>query len=1300
MGNTSGKTAPRSRSNKKTVHWKAADKPFPPGRPQLVAGPPNLDPDVVTLRWDRPISDGGSPIIGYVVEHKRTGSPHWVRATPGLVGKCELSMSGLEPGWRYQFRVIAHNAVDASEPSELSEPLTVTLQRNIIIAPRFTTQLQDTTALENEKVEFLVQMSGIPTPTVSWYKDGFEIFSSRRTRILTENGQSLLIIYQTSLVDEGEIKCTATNKAGHVTTKANLKVEAPPRIRLPKNYEDGLLFELDEMIRLKVSVAGKPAPEIFWSHNGESIANDPRYEVINVDKTSAVKVKNAKRVDRGEYQVRAVNKLGEHTATFLVTVTDRPTPPGKVTVMSLGKSATLTWSAPEDDGGCKIGNYIIEYYRVGWNVWLKAGTSRKLSTTLGDLIEGSEYRFRIKAENPYGMSDPSEESETIFIPDPKRGLLQPPPRSKSMPREVLENVEDVKPPKIQKTSMSVASSKSSLNSRPTSPSPNEPVRPSRGNKMKTPSITPDPSPIARRRDIPINNPIPNNYFDRSSVVRELSYGTTTKPVKREVINKSPEITIQNDSKIEAMALPPKINNNIIQPIFNEQNPKINTTLESPRNDDILHGSSEFMLVLLPNNNKSANNRKGGSISNINIEFSEGVAPPMSLSAPELGFEPPFLGSLRYAVSSSELLHERAMMRFYEATQNEQAETMSNTSQLKLQPKEYDTISIGSRRQSTEIPTIKIESDELELLERKHSLRRRLSGSGISQQMLWQRRLSWNAQQKAQTISEQSSSAENLKEVKIHEEKLQVNQGRLKAPMIRQRSESEEMEEQLFEQVRAKMTKQNSQEEKKKIDIAPEDKWEEEEVIETEEPEEDIEDEESSDDDRPWLREEEHTEIIAPQEEETYHPRLMISQPVVPNKSDPTDVPFEILNKPTPLPDPNFIPKPILKKKDNSDELSKKNIPDKPQRKNIPTKETGLLKNIAGSLSHLRIKKSSKDKSKDDVKPQPTIIITAAEAAQMKRAESRKNSLEETRVAIDHYTDIVREYGQVKKPQKPLYLNTEALKKAAESQNDGDETNSEVSSVSSRPISPVSKLSQYSSSNSVDKSLYKNQSSEESITAKLKPIRKPIESSEESINNKFKQPSRRQINEELLTRKPKQLRKQIDSSEESISTKLKRKPIESSEESISTKLRRKPIESSEESLTTRLQRNSLNRKLKNPLELSKQPPNNTSQIRPLKLKDTQPKETYSPPASTSKSIQREKQTSVDKLEQDQLIQAEIKVRSTVNYLTDVAMFIVACWLYLFHDARLAIPILILMVYRQLSDELSPYIPSWLKQKKNT
>lgn len=94
------------------------EHPGPPGKPELVASADST-PDVVTIRWDKPKSDGGTPVTGYLVEHRRTGSPHWVRATPLMILYTELTLSGLEPGWRYQFRVTAQNCVGMSDPGEV-----------------------------------------------------------------------------------------------------------------------------------------------------------------------------------------------------------------------------------------------------------------------------------------------------------------------------------------------------------------------------------------------------------------------------------------------------------------------------------------------------------------------------------------------------------------------------------------------------------------------------------------------------------------------------------------------------------------------------------------------------------------------------------------------------------------------------------------------------------------------------------------------------------------------------------------------------------------------------------------------------------------------------------------------------------------------------------------------------------------------------------------------------------------------------------------------------------------------------
>lgn len=105
-----------------------------------------------------------------------------------------------------------------------------------------------------------------------------------------------------------------------MVSRFQLRIDAPPKIRLPRQYEYGFLVEAGEVIKLKVGVAGRPTPAISWSHNGEIITNSERCEITSNDKNSFLKISKATRKDRGEYNVRAINKMGEYNASFLVTV--------------------------------------------------------------------------------------------------------------------------------------------------------------------------------------------------------------------------------------------------------------------------------------------------------------------------------------------------------------------------------------------------------------------------------------------------------------------------------------------------------------------------------------------------------------------------------------------------------------------------------------------------------------------------------------------------------------------------------------------------------------------------------------------------------------------------------------------------------------------------------------------------------------------------------------------------------------------------------------------------------------------
>lgn len=62
-----------------------ARHPFdPPGAPGTPKGVETTE-DSITITWTKPRHDGGSPILGYVIEKRLLSEDKWVKATPSLV---------------------------------------------------------------------------------------------------------------------------------------------------------------------------------------------------------------------------------------------------------------------------------------------------------------------------------------------------------------------------------------------------------------------------------------------------------------------------------------------------------------------------------------------------------------------------------------------------------------------------------------------------------------------------------------------------------------------------------------------------------------------------------------------------------------------------------------------------------------------------------------------------------------------------------------------------------------------------------------------------------------------------------------------------------------------------------------------------------------------------------------------------------------------------------------------------------------------------------------------------------------
>ena len=71
---------------------------------------------------------------------------------------------------------------------------------------------------------------------------------------------------------------------------------------------------------------------------------------------------------------------------------------------------TLTWKPPVSDGGAEITNYVVERKDKFSSRWTPISIAQVIKTTrfeVTGLTEGTDYEFRVSAENKAGVGPPS-----------------------------------------------------------------------------------------------------------------------------------------------------------------------------------------------------------------------------------------------------------------------------------------------------------------------------------------------------------------------------------------------------------------------------------------------------------------------------------------------------------------------------------------------------------------------------------------------------------------------------------------------------------------------------------------------------------------------------------------------------------------------------------------------------------------------------------------------------------------------------------------------------------------------------
>uniref|UniRef100_A0A8C7GKD9 Myosin-binding protein C, fast-type n=1 Tax=Oncorhynchus kisutch TaxID=8019 RepID=A0A8C7GKD9_ONCKI len=411
--------------DKADINVKVVD---PPSAPRILS----VGEDSCVVQWDPPKSDGGNPIIGYVLERKKKKSYRWMRLNFDPYTDTTYEAKRMIEGVEYEMRVYAVNAIGMSCHSAASQPF-------IPVAPTSepvglcVDDISDTTVSLKWRTPEHLGSSELDGYGVEYCKEGSDEWVPAFEG-LTE--RTSVIIRDLPTGEKMQFRVRAYNMAGPSapTSLAQAvtirEIMQKPKIWIPRNLRQTLIKKVEETINLVIPFQGKPRPVITWSKDGEHL-NPKQVSVRNSDTDTILFIRKSERKDSGKYEVKLQIENVEDTASISIQIVDLPGSPEKLKIMDVwGFNVALEWKPPKDNGNCEITGYMVQKADKKTMEWYTVyELYRRTNCVVADLIMGNEYIFRIYAVNMVGLSlEPCFSADSAYIQ--KTGFEYKPPTYK------------------------------------------------------------------------------------------------------------------------------------------------------------------------------------------------------------------------------------------------------------------------------------------------------------------------------------------------------------------------------------------------------------------------------------------------------------------------------------------------------------------------------------------------------------------------------------------------------------------------------------------------------------------------------------------------------------------------------------------------------------------------------------------------------------------------------------------------------------------------------------------------------
>ncbi|XP_053098888.1 hemicentin-1 isoform X3 [Hemicordylus capensis] len=156
---------------------------------------------------------------------------------------------------------------------------------------------------------------GLPTPRVTWRKDG-TLFTGNSPRYsIIVNGS--LHIHSAHVIDTGHYLCMATNVAGTDRRRVDLHVHVPPSIASgPVN----ITVTVNVPTTLPCETSGIPKPAITWKKNGHLLNMDQNQNTFRLLSSGSLVIISPTVDDTAIYECIVSNEAGEDQRTIALNV--------------------------------------------------------------------------------------------------------------------------------------------------------------------------------------------------------------------------------------------------------------------------------------------------------------------------------------------------------------------------------------------------------------------------------------------------------------------------------------------------------------------------------------------------------------------------------------------------------------------------------------------------------------------------------------------------------------------------------------------------------------------------------------------------------------------------------------------------------------------------------------------------------------------------------------------------------------------------------------------------------------------